>query len=1196
MLKLTNITKDYVTGPSVVHALKGIDLEFRENEFVAILGPSGCGKTTLLNIIGGLDRYTDGDLVINGKSTKTFKDREWDTYRNHSIGFVFQSYNLIPHQTVLANVELALTLSGVSKNERKQRAIEALEKVGLGDQLHKKPSQMSGGQMQRVAIARALVNDPDILLADEPTGALDTATSVQVMEILKEISKDKLIIMVTHNPELADAYATRIVRVVDGLVTDDTDPYTATEEEVAEAISQGKESEARKSKNKKKTSMSFFTALSLSLNNLATKKGRTIMTSFAGSIGIIGIALILALSNGINLFIGQVQEDTLSTYPISIQRETQDMSAMLSAMTSVTDTEDYKSTNMIHVDNSMGSMLSAMSSTVQNDLVSFKAYLDEHYAEIEDYVSDVQYTYDYDFQIYNIVEVVDENGNTTLEARKVGMETIFNNAGDAFAGMSELMEMGGSAASIDVFSEMIDNQELLDQQYEVISGDWPKEANEVVLVVNSNNQISRMTLYMLGVLDPANIESEMNDVLGLNKGNITLPDGNGEEPDSGTEAETEAKLEGEGPYEYDFFRGMTFYMLTHSDFYQKTDKHYEVKDANGNAVQYPVWSDVREDALLNMEDYIKQHGVELKISGIIRPKAGATATSISGSIGYTYKLTDFMLNQTAGSEIVNQQKETPKNNVLTGMTFERTHYTPENIHELLDKIPDATMNSFYPILTDMIRGTDDYLEMLDITTVRKFIGIYALLPEEQQVILFEKILNSAASDPQNQMALTTLYGLIAGTTGGKIQSEDINADNLVFLLPALDATAPLLALNGISGLPEIAGVEGTKEVCEVFTAKTGKQIDPTKFDEEYALQSPEDQMYLTLLMIDKANEIEKESVEQLCQIINMSMAQMPGFVPYTADTLKATIQAIDPKNNPMQFAIVSFFMNGVDGLVDLASDEVVAEVYAETYEIMMNLTIDEKVFLTILENLRENDPTFKTLEATLYALAPQVDETYTSMLEKLDNQEKASPASVNFYAKDFEAKEKVESFIQEYNDMVNAKYVEDYKAANGGKEPEDSSPKEIQYSDIVGALMSSVTTIVNVISYVLIAFVAISLVVSSIMIGIITNISVLERTKEIGILRAVGASKKDVSRVFNAETVIIGFCAGTLGVVVTALLCIPTSIILRLVTGFDNITAAVPFWAGVILIVISVLLTMIAGIIPARSAAKKDPVIALRSE
>ena len=444
MLKLTNVTKHYVTGNSTVEALRGVSIEFRKSEFVSILGQSGCGKTTLLNIIGGLDRYTDGDLVINGKSTKTFIDSDWDSYRNHSIGFVFQSYNLIPHQSVLANVELALTLSGVSKSERRKRAIEALEKVGLGDQIHKKPNQMSGGQMQRVAIARALVNDPEILLADEPTGALDTATSVQIMDILKEISKERLIIMVTHNPELAETYSTRIIRLLDGLVIDDSNPYTAEPETKpeAETLPVKKAKKAKKEKTKK-TSMSFLTALSLSLNNLATKKGRTIMTSFAGSIGIIGIALILALSTGINAFIAQVQEDTLSTYPLTIQKNTQDMSAMLEAMTSVSDENNYRDSGKIYVDDSLGTMMGAMTSTVENNLTAFKEHIDKNYGSIEKYVSDIQYTYDYDLQVYNVVKVLDEDGNETLEARKVGMETVFEHMGDAFAGMSELMELGG---------------------------------------------------------------------------------------------------------------------------------------------------------------------------------------------------------------------------------------------------------------------------------------------------------------------------------------------------------------------------------------------------------------------------------------------------------------------------------------------------------------------------------------------------------------------------------------------------------------------------------------------------------------------------------------------------------------------------------------------------------------------------------
>ncbi len=1097
MLKLKNITKDYVTGPAVVHALKGVDLEFRESEFVAILGPSGCGKTTMLNIIGGLDRYTEGDLVINGKSTKTFKDRNWDTYRNHSIGFVFQSYNLIPHQTVLANVELALTLSGVSKSERRKRAAEALSKVGLGDQLHKKPSQMSGGQMQRVAIARALVNDPDILLADEPTGALDTTTSVQIMEILKEISKDKLIIMVTHNPELAYTYATRIVKMVDGLVTDDTDPYTATEEEVAAAIEEGKEAEAQKSKNKKKTSMSFFTALSLSLNNLATKKGRTAMTSFAGSIGIIGIALILALSSGINAFITQVQEDTLSTYPLSISKESQDMSALLSTMTTTSSGEDFKSTNQIHVDNSMGSMLSAMSSTVKNDLDSFKIYLDANYDDIKDYVSDVQYTYDYDFQIYNIVPmldddgnvILDENGNPKTEARKVGMETIFENAGDAFSGMSELIEMSGSAG-IDVFSEMINNQELLNQQYEVIAGDWPREANEVILVVNSNNQITRMTLYMLGILDPDNIQDEMAAVLGDSFGASSTPS-------FGTETEEEEKeLFGEGPYDYDYFVGMAFKLLTNSDF-------YVVDDAKGtynyNGVEYPIWKDIRDDKLNYTEEtlmeYINTYGTELKISGIVRPKAGATANSISGAIGYTHALTEAILDKTSESEVINQQKasynETDKTgvNVLTGLPFEETVYTPENIHELIDKIPESTMEYFYAYMTQQILTNPEFSDRIQVTDTNSFLGMYMLLPADKQATIFEAVLNAAKENPANAASLNMLCTVITQTTGG----ITVTPDNFVKLLPILDT---------------------------------------------------QNQVMLAFMGLTKSEQ-----------------------VPFD-----------------------------VAGLIALAGEDAMQIIYAEMTEAVKTMTVNKEVFLTLLATLSAEDEAFIQLERTLYGMAPQIDETYESVMKKLDNQVIASPASINFYAKDFESKEKIEDFIAKYNDKVNAEYIEEYKAAHDGKAPEDKSPKVLQYSDLVGTLMSSVTTIINVISYVLIAFVGISLVVSSIMIGIITNISVLERTKEIGILRAIGASKKDVSRVFNAETVIIGFCAGTLGVLITSLLCIPVSLIIRWLTGFDNITAYVPVAAGIILIVISVLLTMIAGIIPARSAAKKDPVIALRTE
>lgn len=1052
MLQLKHITKDYVSGPSVVNALKGIDLEFRQSEFVAILGPSGCGKTTMLNIIGGLDRYTDGDLIINGKSTKTFKDRDWDTYRNHSIGFVFQSYNLIPHQTVLANVELALTLSGVSKSERRRRAADALKKVGLGDQLHKKPSQMSGGQMQRVAIARALVNDPDILLADEPTGALDTTTSVQIMEILKEISKDKLIIMVTHNPELAETYATRTVKVIDGLVTDDSNPYTASEEEIAKAVADGKAAEIKKSKNKKKTSMSFFTALSLSLNNLATKKGRTIMTSFAGSIGIIGIALILALSTGINAFIAQVQEDTLSTYPLSIQKSTQDMSAMLTAMTSVSSTDDYRDSGMIHVDDSLGTMMSAMTSTVENNLTAFKAHLDANYDKIKDYVSDIQYTYDYELQVYSADGKV-----------KVGMETVFEHMGDAFSGMTEMMEMGsstGMSMNLDVFSEMINNQELLDQQYDVIAGEWPSEYNEVVLVVNSNNQISKMTLYMLGVLDPNEIDEEL---AALMKG--------------------EYESEEIAPFTYEDILNMRFRLLTTADFYEKTTKTYVV-----DGTEYPVWRDLREAFNFDQEQFITENGIELKISGIIRPKTGVAATSISGAVGYTKELTDYILEQNEGHEVINQQKATPNTNVLTGLTFERTKYTPENINELISKIDSTTMDAFYAYMTQQILSNPEFSDRIQVKDTESFLGMYMLLPAENQAQIFSAVLGAAQADPANAEIVSRLCAVLSYTTGG----ISITPQNFVKLLPVLDVQTQVL--GALMGIPQ--------------------------------------------------------------------SEQMPFAIP---------------------------------GLIELAGEETMQVIYTQITESIKTMTVNDDIFITLLSTLTADDAAFIQLEETLYNMAPQIDATYESILDTLDDAEKATPASINFYAKDFESKEAIEKFISDYNDTVNEKYIADYEAEYG-KKPDGKSPDALEYSDLVGSLMSSVTIIINAISYVLIAFVAISLVVSSIMIGIITNISVLERTKEIGILRAIGASKKDISRVFNAETLIIGLAAGAIGILMTVILCIPITAIVQFFTGLDNIRAILPWQGGVTLVIISMVLTLIAGIIPSRSAAKKDPVIALRSE
>ena len=1138
MLKLKNVTKHYVTGNSTVEALRGVSLEFRKSEFVSILGQSGCGKTTLLNIIGGLDRYTDGDLIINGKSTKTFKDSDWDSYRNHSIGFVFQSYNLIPHQSVLSNVELALTLSGVSKAERRRRATEALEKVGLGDQLNKKPNQMSGGQMQRVAIARALVNDPDILLADEPTGALDTATSVQIMDILKEISKERLIIMVTHNPELAETYSTRIIKLLDGLVIDDSNPYTSEPESTPEPeiLPEKKANKAKKDKMKK-TSMSFFTAISLSLNNLATKKGRTIMTSFAGSIGIIGIALILALSTGINAFIAQVQEDTLSTYPLTIQKNTQDMSAMLEAMTNVSDSENYRDSGKIYVDDSLGTMMGAMTSTVENNLEAFKKHIEENYDSIEDFVSDIQYTYDYNLQVYSADGKV-----------KVGMETVFEHMGDAFAGMSDLMEMGGGMG-MNVFSEMINNQGLLDQQYEVIAGEWPKEYNEVVLVVNSNNQISKMTLYMLGVLDPNEIDQEMEDLM------------------SGNYESKEME-----PFTYEDILNMRFKLLTTSKFFEKTNKTYTVDDSGKT---YNVWTDVREEFDFDQEKFVTENGVEIRIAGIVRPKEGATATSISGAVGYTKLLTDYILDQNVASEVINQQKETPKINVLTGLSFDRTVYTRENIQDLINKIDAATMDMFYSYMTSMIKNeyNDETNSLLNVTRAN-INTMFMLLSEEQQADILGKIINSAYDS--NPAATDRVFATMSSMTGG----IEVKKETISILLPVLNnmESMPVLISLGVPGLVSLADADTVNAVVKEindkhpeFAASPFGAVTAQSLSMYIGRLPADEQTDVYQKLVDSVNEANDTMVSILCGIIS-SQAQ----TEITKENIATTLPTLEGQAAMMAPALA---MGGMPGFIDYADAETMDGIYAEMNDLVMNLEVNEKIFSLLLYAMP--DDLFATMEETLYSMAPQIDETYDSILKTLDDAEKACPASINFFAKDFESKDAIETFINDYNKAVE----------------EDGRKEDVlQYTDLVGALMSSVTIIVNAISYVLIAFVSISLVVSSIMIGIITNISVLERTKEIGILRAIGASKKDVSRVFNAETLIIGLCAGAIGILSTVLLCFPITWIVQYFTGLDNIRAILPWEGAVVLVVISMILTLIAGIIPARSAAKKDPVIALRTE
>ncbi len=1010
MLELRQITKDYVAGNGVVRALKGISLCFRRSEFVSILGQSGCGKTTMLNLIGGLDRYTTGDLLINGRSTKDFKDRDWDTYRNHSVGFVFQSYNLIPHQTVLQNVELALTLSGVTRGARRRRAKKALEAVGLGDQLHKRPAEMSGGQMQRVAIARAIVNDPDIVLADEPTGALDSETSLQVMELLKEIARDRLVIMVTHNPELAERYSTRIVRMLDGVILSDSHPLS---EEEYRAEQTAAATRAQEEQRRKMPSMSLFTSFGLSLRNLFTKKGRTLLTSFAGSIGIIGIALILAVSQGTTAYIDYVQESTLSSYPLSIQQQTQDYSAMMGAMIQVQENQMAdRDPNLIYVDDSLGTMMGAMNATKQNNLEVFKAYIEEHYEELEPYLTAIQYTYDFELQVFTA------DGKT-----QVSPTTIFDNMGPAFSGMTELMNASGMGG-MNVMSEMIDNKALLKRQYDVIAGDWPKAPNEVVLVVSPDNQISKMALYMLGVLDQGELADIMDDLMNDKTYDNTPID----------------------PFTFDDFLGMSFRLLNTSEFFvEQKDATYTV-----DGKTYPVWRDVRAD-LLNYDQatFVTENGIELVISGILRPAKGSTASSISTSLAYTKDLTDLILKMNAESRVIAQQKATPEHNVLTGLKFERTTYTKETIGELIDTIDPTTMEAIYAFMTESVR---EQFQSAPPVNAESFVGFAAIMNDGELSALVGSMIQAASpADP-------TGMGLMGLCSALSTELLTVTPDNLLTVLPILTTEQRMTAVMGLS---------------------------------------------------------------RLC------------------------------------------------------GEEAMAGIYAYMNQQILSMTVNEDNFTQLLQVM--DDEQFDRFQDKLYELAPQTDATLDSNLTLLGDAEKAKPSAIHFYPIDFESKDRIIDFIDDYN---------------GAAKDAD----KLTYTDMMGMLMSSVTTIINAITYVLIAFVAISLVVSSIMIGVITLISVQERTKEIGILRAIGASKRNISSMFNAETMIIGFASGAIGVLVTYLLCLPINLILRILTDIPNLRAVLPLPAAIILVIISVLLTLFAGIIPSRSAAKKDPVVALRTE
>lgn len=986
MLEIRNIVKNYETGSETVHALKGVSIAFRESELVSILGQSGCGKTTLLNIIGGLDQYTSGDLIINGQSTKQYKSADWDIYRNHSVGFIFQSYNLIPHQSVLSNVELALTLSGVSKAERRRRAKEALEKVGLGNQLNKRPNQMSGGQMQRVAIARALVNDPDILLADEPTGALDSETSIQIMELVKEIAKDRLVIMVTHNPELAEKYSTRIVKLLDGRIVGDSDPFDPAKEP---AHSEVRKTEVTKGQ---KTSMSFLTALSLSKNNLMTKKGRTFLTSFAGSIGIIGIALILSLSNGVQEYINSVERSTLASFPVSIQHETVDYTSLMTSMMNVRDNaEENRDPDRIYTNDISTEMMKTMLSEMQtNNLAEFKEYLESDPDGISASIEEIQYSYDSNLYIYGHSadgDIMQINPSTVMSAM-MG-QSMADNVSQMTSTYSSLMG-SSSMSSYDAFRELL-STDMLKTEYEVLAGRLPEAYNEVVVLVTDRNELSDVMLYTLGLRDQGELEGMMSSVMV------------GESFDLDT---------GDLSFSYDDLMGMEFSMLTAPEFYQKNDDG--------------TWTDMRSDS--EFMEQAAENGLKLKVVGILKPDADSLISSTnSGGIGYTHALTEYMIDKTNSSELVKEQKENPDVDVFTGIEF-----------------PKADEEEEQPM------SQSEAMEMLT-----------GMLTEEQRTKLNEGIMAAITEEQQAQIQ-SAMMGMVSDEQMNSIMMGVLTPEQLTQLQSGADVNSLLTDAQKAQMSAQIAASLTAEQNAELSTMMNG-MVDPTK-------------MYTIFMQV--------LTTDQLRQLMDMT----------------------------------------------------------------------------------------KEPETT--------DATYDGNLKLLGVAELSEPSSMKIYATDFESKEKITQLIEKYND---SKIVDDNQA------------DVINYTDYVGLMMSSVSDIINSISYILIAFVAISLIVSSIMIGIITYISVLERTKEIGILRAMGASKRDISNVFNAETLIVGFSAGVIGIAVTLLLNIPINIIIENITGIANV-ALLPWQGGVILVVISMLLTLIAGLVPAGVAAKKDPVEALRTE
>lgn len=1048
MLQLKNIVKEYEMGDSKQTALKGVSVSFRENEFVSILGPSGSGKTTLLNIIGGLDHYTSGDLIINGVSTKKYKDSDWDSYRNHSIGFVFQSYNLIPHQTVLANVELALTLAGVSPKERRQKAVAVLERVGLKDHIYKKPNQMSGGQMQRVAIARALINDPDILLADEPTGALDSETSVQIMELLKEIAKDKLVVMVTHNPELAEKYSSRIIKLLDGVITSDTQPYEPTYTDKAVNM------------KTEKVSMSFFTALSLSFNNLRTKKGRTLLTSFAGSIGIIGIALILALSTGVNNYIAGIQEETLSSYPLAITDTSADFtSAIASEETAKNSGAEGENVQELKIASDMFSRFGT------NDLKAFKKYMQENNDEIAPYINAVKYDYGVMPQIYK--------SDVSEKVTQLNPSTMMSAYSNSTAMYSSYM------SNSSYFQEMMDNRKFLESQYDVLKGRWPQNYDEAVLVLNDPNTISDMLTYSLGLRDPDVLSDMVTDIM------------NGK-----TVKDTSSSLK----FTYDDLLGLKFKLVSSADYYRYND-------------QYGVWEDMTDDAEY-MKELVK-NGEDIKIVGIICAKDGVSATSLMAGVAYTPELTEHIIQKASESDIVKAQKASADKDVFSGKSFDEL----EN-----DDTSAVSFGDMLEIDSDKLSGA--FSMNVDENWLQSMMQSYIL----SMTSSISTDTNSAQNDFANGYK-TLFKGLISANKDSVSGYAQFTKDDFYAKISeymASDSAKTILnELAAKYGIPSDSFAQAYTGLISSMISSALDNSDPLYLNESAAESMAE-------------TSLENAVVQQTVAAMGKAMAETSMKI------------SVSQKAAEMAQQLMASMAGGMN--VD-------TNAFAEAF----NFNMDEEEFSRLIQTMMTSSSKDKTAKANL---------------RSLDYAERDDPAGISVYLKDFESKNAFKDFIFGYNTEM---------------EQAGDEEKVINYTDITGILMSSVVSIVDTVSYVLIAFVSVSLVVSSIMIGIITYISVLERTKEIGILRAIGASKKDVSRVFNAETIIIGFAAGLIGVSVSALLTIPANIIIKNLTGVSNV-AQLPFKAAIILVLLSMTLTTVAGLLPAGMAAKKDPVVALRTE